>query len=137
MRRRAAILYGCLMGYGGQVIASRSVGTPLVEDGDRLSHALEGILAFIERAYPSSERQPFEALDHGPVRVLVERGRFCMLILVVDSHEDASLRQGMREILASFEERNEASLREGTYDRRLTKDGRESLTTVSNLVKVF
>lgn len=133
----AVILYGCLMGYGGQVIASRSVGRSFGEDGDRLSNALEGILTFVDEAYPASSREPFEALDHGPVRILMERGRFSMLILVIQGREDSGLREGMREILERFEERNEAPLGQGDYGPQLRQDGHDSLTTASHLTNVF
>ncbi|MEE9593758.1 MAG: hypothetical protein V3W28_09280 [Thermoplasmata archaeon] len=133
----SAILYSCLMGYGGDLIASRSLENRLEGDGDRLSIALQTILNFVERAYPSSGQTPFEALDHGPVRVLVEKGKFCLLILVIEGKEDEALREGMHEILARFEERNEPDLAEGTLRGRLRRDGQESLSTASNLMKVF
>ena len=137
MPQGAAILYGCLMGYGGQVIASHDLGSPLVENGDRLSGAVESIVDFVERTYPSSRREPFEALDHGPVRVLVDRGSFCMLILIIEGHEDEALREGMRQILEGFEERNGSDLEEGTFGKRTRRDGRDALATASNLMKVF
>jgi hypothetical protein len=133
----SAVLYGCLMGYGGALIASRSLGVRLGGDGDRLSTALQTILNFVERAYPSSGQTPFEALDHGPVRVLVEKGQFCMLILVIEGREDEALREGMHEIIARFEERNQLDLAEGTLRGRLRRDGQESLSTASNLMKVL
>lgn len=119
------------------MIASRSLGSSLVEDGDRLSYALEGILEFVEQAYPSARWEPFEALDHGPVRVLVEKGRFCMLVLVIEGKDDEALREGMHEILEQFEERNKTELAQGALGRRLRRDGRDSLSTASNLMKVF
>lgn len=133
----AAILYGCLMGYGGQLIASRSLGNRLEGDGDRLSTALQAILNFVEQAYPSAGQTPFEALDHGPVRVLVEKGQFCMLILVIEGREDEALRGGMQEILERFEERNEPALARGALGGHVRQDGRESLSIASNLMKVF
>jgi hypothetical protein len=137
MPQGAAILYGCLMGYGGQLIASHDLGSPLVENGDRLSGAVESIVDFVERTYPTSLSEPFEALDHGPVRVLVDKGTFCMLILIIEGHEDEALREGMRQILEGFEERNEADLAAGVFGSRVRSDGRNALAAASNLMKVF
>ncbi len=135
--RGAAILYGCLLRYGGPLLASHSLGSPLVENGDRFSSAMESILEFVERSYPISRREPFEALDHGPVRVLVDKGRFYMLIVIVEGHEDDALREGMWEILGGFEERNESDLAEGAFGSRMRRDGRDALAAASNLMKVF
>lgn len=137
MPKWTTILYGCLTAYGGEVIASHSIGSSLEADGDRLPYTLEAILKFVDRAYPSTHWEPFEALDHGPVRILIEKGRFTMLILVIEGQEDTALREGMREILQRFEDRNEAGLGRGTLDRRLREDGQNSLATASNLIKVF
>ena len=137
MPQRAAILYGCLMRYGGQLIASHNLGSPLAENGDRLSRSMESILEFVERSYPISPRESFEALDHGTVRVLVNRGKFCLLIVIIEGHEDDALREGMREILEGFEERNELDLAEGAVGSRMRRDGRDALAAASNLMKVF
>ena len=137
MPQGAPILYGCFMGYEGQMIASHNLGSPLVENGDRLSTAMASILEFVERSYPTTQREPFEALDHGPIRVLVDKGKFCMLILIVEGHEDEGLRQGMREILEGFEERNGSDLEAGAIGGRMRKDGQDTLFTAANLMKVF
>ncbi len=137
MPQGAPILYGSLMVYGGQVIASHNLGNPLVENGDRLSTAMGSILDFVERAYPTTQSEPFESLDHGPIRVLVDRGKFCMLILIVEGHEDERLRQRMREILEGFEERNGTDLKGGAIGSRMRKDGQDTLSTAANLMKVF
>ncbi|MCJ2531995.1 MAG: hypothetical protein LN413_06835 [Candidatus Thermoplasmatota archaeon] len=137
MPQSAPILYGCLMGYGGQVIVSHNLGSPLVEDGDRLSTAMAPILEFVERSYPTTQSELFEALDHGPIRVLAHKGKFCTLILIVEGHEDEGLRQGMQEILERFEERNESDLREGAIGGRMRKDGQDTISIATNLMKVF
>ncbi|MFQ5918428.1 MAG: hypothetical protein ACE5I4_00090 [Thermoplasmata archaeon] len=119
------------------MIASHNLGSPLVENGDRLSGAMESILGFVEQTSPSSRREPFKALDHGPVRILAQKGTFCMLILIIVGHEDEALRQGMRQILNGFEDRNGSDLAAAAFGSRTQRDGRDALATVSNLMKVF
>ncbi|MFQ5985960.1 MAG: hypothetical protein ACE5KQ_01200 [Thermoplasmata archaeon] len=137
MPRGAVILYGCLMGYGGKVIASHNLGGSLEEDADRFSNAVTSVLDFVERTYPSSQPEPFEVLDHGAVRVLVEKGRYCMLILIIEGKEDEALREGIREILERFEARNGAGLAQDALGHRIRRDGRDSLSMAANLMKVF
>ncbi len=136
MPQGAPILDGCFMGCGGQVIASHNLGSPWVETGDCLSTAMASILEFVERSYPTTQREPFEPLDHGPSRVLVDAGKFCMLILIVEGHEDEGLRQGMREILEGCEERHGSDLREGATGGRMRKDGQDTPSTAASPMKV-
>ncbi|MFQ5552640.1 MAG: hypothetical protein ACE5EW_02855 [Thermoplasmata archaeon] len=137
MSRGAVILYGCLVGYGRQVIASHNPRGSSGEVADQLSNAVESILDFVERTYPSAQREPFEVLDHGGVRVLVEKGQFCMLILVIEGREDEALREGIREILERFEARNGSGLARGALGNRIRRDGQDSLSMAANLTKVF
>ena len=84
---------------------------------------MESILEFVERSHPISRHEPFEALDYGPVRVLMNKGNFSMLIVNIEGHEDDALREGLREILEGFEERNESDLAEGAVRSRMRRDG--------------
>ena len=137
MPQGAVVLYGCLMGYGGRVIASHDLGSRLVENGDQLSSALESILEFVERTSPTTPATRFEALDHGPIRVLVDKGIHSMLILIIEGQEDEALRQRMRQILQGFDGRYATDLAEGDLGRRLRRDGRDAIATAANLTKVF
>ncbi|MEE9163442.1 MAG: hypothetical protein V3U17_01420 [Thermoplasmata archaeon] len=67
----------------------------------------------------------------------MDKGKFCMLILIVEGHEAEGLHQGMREILEGSEERHGSDLKEGAPGGRMRKDGQDTLSTAANPMKVF
>jgi hypothetical protein len=114
LRRLAAsrqdILQAFLVYRGGTLIASRSrKGKPSV-DSDVFTAVLEALQQFMHRSFPLLGPGWLGAIDHGDVKILVERGEHCFLALVTAGPEHDILRGEMRDALSRFEARNRAAL---------------------------
>ncbi len=105
-RSNDEILHTFLVYHGGSLIASRSLEGQSVPDEDIFSAVLEAIQTFIKVTIPPFGRGWLDAIDHGDLKILTERGEYCLLVLVTTGREDDLLRGEMRDVLGRFEERN-------------------------------
>lgn len=97
------VLHSFLVGEGGILLASRDLSTRPAVDEDVFSAALEAIQHFMRVTFPVMEGRQLRTLGYEDFRILIEKGRHCCLVLVVEGAEPERWRSRMREALHRFE----------------------------------
>lgn len=137
IKSRGQVLHAFLVYHGGSLIASRSLeGHPAVDE-DIFSAVLEAIQRFIKVSFPALGSGWLDAIDHGELKILLERGEHCFLVLVTTGREDDLLRGEMKDVLARFEERNAARLENWNGDPEELVGAREAVNLFFDMTKVF
>lgn len=108
--RRYEIKGAYLIYMDGTLIASKSVFPKVGVDLDIFSATLDVIQNFMRTSFPYLSGKWLKAIDHGDMRIIIERGKHVYLALVLTGEENDLLRREMTDIIASFEERNESTL---------------------------
>ncbi|MCJ2520643.1 MAG: hypothetical protein LN412_06845, partial [Candidatus Thermoplasmatota archaeon] len=113
---RCEIIHVFLVYIGGSLIASRSLEGQTVPDEDIFSAVLEAIQRFVKITIPAFGKGWLDAIDHGTLKILLERGKYCFLVLVTTGNQDDQLRGEVRDVLRRFEERNVEGLEQWNGD---------------------
>lgn len=137
VRARGQVLHAFLVYHGGSLIASRSLTVNPALDEDIFSAVLEAIQRFIKVTFPGLSTGWLDAIDHGDLKILLERGRHCFLVLVTTGREDDLLRGEMKDVLSRFEERNAGRLEDWSGDPQDLVGAREVVNLFFDLSKVF
>jgi len=90
----------------GTLIVSRSSVTEMKVDKDIFSATLDVIQNFMRASFPDLSGKWLKSIDQGDLRILIERGRFTFLAVVIKGEGTDILRRQMKDILATFETRN-------------------------------
>lgn len=94
----------------GTLIVSRSTMTEMKVDKDIFSATLDVIQNFMRTSFPTLSGKWLKTIEQGDLKILIERGRFTFLALVIKGEENDILRRQMKDILATFETKNDARL---------------------------
>ena len=94
----------------GTLIASKISRGDAEIDKDLFSATLDVIQNFMRTSFPILKGTSLRTIEHGEYRVLIERGRYCYLTVVLSGEENDLLRRHMRDALLEFEARNQEIL---------------------------
>lgn len=134
---RHQILHAFLVYQGGSLIVSRSRIGQAVPDDDIFAAVLEAMQRFVRISVPALGGSWLDAIDHGDLKILLERGRHCFLVLVTTGREDDLLRGELRDVLTRFEERNAMRLENWNGDPDELRGGRDAVNFFFDMDKVF
>ncbi len=114
MRRFKARKYtmhsGFLVFNDGTLVGSASRGGTAEIDRDLFSATLDVIQNFMRTSFPIFAGKSLKTIAHGDLKILLERGKYCYLAVVLEGEENDLLRRQMRDELLEFEERNRLAL---------------------------
>lgn len=132
---RGDVLQVFLVHKSGTILVSQArEGNPPL-DGAILLDVLGVFHEFMERAFPLAGGW-VDAIEHGNVKILVERGQHCLLALVTAGRENDVLRGQMRDVLRGFEARNAQALRP-PFDPGHLEGGEDALGVFFGTTPVF
>ncbi len=134
--RKNDVLHAFLVYSGGSLIASRGLDGLPVADEDIFSAVLEAIQSFVKVSLPAFDGW-LNAIDHGDLKLLAERGTHCFLVLATSGREDDLLRGEMRDVLSRFEERNVEALARWDGDPDSLKGAQEVVSFFFEMHRVF
>ncbi|NIN69536.1 MAG: hypothetical protein GTO63_33615 [Anaerolineae bacterium] len=134
---RHQILHAFLVYQGGSLIASRSAVGQSVPDDDIFAAVLEAIQRFMKVSLPTFGGSWLDAIDHGDLKILLERARHCFLVLVTTGREDDLLRGELRDVLTRFEERNTVELDDWKGDPEELEGARDAVNFFFDMDRVF
>ncbi|HLE45888.1 MAG TPA: hypothetical protein VI915_02720 [Thermoplasmata archaeon] len=95
----------------GTLIASRGREGAAGLDRDLFSATLDVIQNFMRTSFPFLRGTSLRTIEHGSYRILIERGKWCYLTVVLSGEENDLLRRQMRDLLREFEQTNADILR--------------------------
>lgn len=109
--RRYDIKSAFLVYEDGTLISSyaKEAGTSI--DQDLFSATLDVIQNFMRTSFPILKGTSLRTIEHGDLRIIIERGRRCYLTVVLEGEENDLLRRQMRDEVLTFEDANEPILR--------------------------
>lgn len=90
---------------GTMVAALRRPGTQMVDE-DLIGGTLDTIQNYLRFTFPSRAGGGLRAIAHGDHLLLIEKGRWTSLTLLLKGEESDPLRRRMRDAVREFEERN-------------------------------
>lgn len=94
----------------GTLIVSRSSMTEMKVDRDIFSATLDVIQNFMRTSFPYLSGKWLTTIEQKNLKILIERGNFTFLALVIKGEETDILRRQMKDLLATFETKNGESL---------------------------
>ncbi len=114
MKRWKSRQYNVLGAYivyeNGTLIASRTSYEDERVDSDIFSATLDAIQTFMKTSFPHLLGKTLKRIEHGDVRILIERGRHSYLSLVIEGEDTDTLWIRMKELIENFESANLARL---------------------------
>jgi len=108
--RRYVIQSAFLVYNDGTLIGSVSRQGQGDMDRDLFSATLDVIQNFMRTSFPLLRGKSLKTIEHGDLRIIIERGRLSYIAVVLDGEENDLLRRQMRDELQQFEEANKAVL---------------------------
>lgn len=116
MRRWKSSRYDVLGAYivyaNGTLIASKTSYDDENVDHDIFSATLDAIQSFMKTSFPYLLGKSLKRIEHGDVEILIERGRYSYLALVIKGEDTDTLWIKMRELIENFEAANVTKLAE-------------------------
>ncbi len=110
-RRRLDLLNAFLIYGNGTLIASKGKeGVDQKIDDDIFGATLDAIQSFMKTSFPYLVGKWLRTVEHGDMRIIIERGQHCYLALVIQGVESDFLRRQMIEALNTFEARNRSKI---------------------------
>ncbi len=79
-------------------------------DEDIFSATLDAIQTFMRTSFPLLLGKTLRRIEHGDVKILIERGRRSYLAVIIQGHDSDTLWIKMREAVERFEATNELTL---------------------------
>jgi len=104
--RRYTIRSGLLVYNDGTLIGSLSISGEAEMDRDLFSATLDVIQNFMRTSFPLLRGKSLKTIEHGDLKILIERGKYCYVATVLEGEENDLLRRQMRDELQAFEEEN-------------------------------
>jgi len=120
---RYEVLATYLVHADGTLIVSRSSMTEMKVDKDIFSATLDVIQNFMRTSFPSLGGKWLTKIEQKDLKILIERGKFTFLALVIKGEENDILRRQMKDILATFETKNGESL---THWRGIAQEAQDT-----------
>jgi hypothetical protein len=108
--RRYELREAYLIFNDGTLIASKVRLGDAELDKDIFSATLDVIQNFMRTSFPVLKGTSLRTIEHGDYRILIERGRYCYLTVVLVGEENDLLRRQMRDALLEFESLNQQTL---------------------------
>ncbi|HEY5539340.1 MAG TPA: hypothetical protein VIL58_07360, partial [Thermoplasmata archaeon] len=110
--RRYDIKSAFLVFHDGTLIGSfvKEPGTTI--DQDLLAATLDVIQNFMRTSFPILQGTSLKTIEHGSLKIIIERGRRCYLTVVLEGEENDLLRRQMRDEVLAFESANDQVLRD-------------------------
>ncbi len=90
----------------GTLIGSKTVPEEEMIDADSFSATLDVIQNFMRTSFPTLKGKWLKSIRHGDYTLVLERGRYAYLTLVIAGSENDELRRRMIEHLETFEDAN-------------------------------
>ena len=118
----------------GVLIHSSDVWQAVGVDADLFGATLNVIQNFIQTSFPSLGAPGLSSLAFGNRTLLIEKGRFTYLVLVLAGQEDEILRWTLRDVLREFEARNADVLRDWSGRPEDAAGAEEMLSGLVSLV---
>jgi len=109
-RHRVEVMAAYLMYEDGTIIQSKSTSPRDSMESDLLPKTLDIVQSFVRTSFPLISGRWLKAIDHGDMRIVVERGEHTCLALVLAGRENELLRRQMRDVLIAFESKNNLNL---------------------------
>lgn len=106
-RKQFELVDAFLIYENGTLIASRGKeGEAQLMDDDIFGATLDAIQSFMKTSFPYLVGKWLRTVEHGDMRIILERGQYSYLALVIRGMESDFLRRQMIEALHLFEEKN-------------------------------
>lgn len=131
------ILHAFLIYHGGSLIAHRSLEGEAVPDEDIFSAVMEALQQALKASVPRLGRAWLDAIHQGGLKILMERGAYCFIVLVTTGREDDLLRGEMHDLLDRFERRNATALQDWKGDPDGLAGRQETVDFFFELNRVF
>lgn len=90
----------------GTLIASRVKSGEKIVDTDLFSATLDVIQNFMRTSFPGLRGKWLRTIAHGDHTIVMERGRYAYLTVLLEGEEADQLRRQMRDLLLEFESKN-------------------------------
>jgi hypothetical protein len=90
----------------GTLIGSKARPGETVIDQDLFTATLDVIQNFMRTSFPMLRGKSLSAIRQGPFTLVMERGRYGYLTVILEGEESDQLRRQMRDLLLAFEDRN-------------------------------
>ncbi|MEE9593672.1 MAG: hypothetical protein V3W28_08850 [Thermoplasmata archaeon] len=114
MRKWKSTRYNVLGVYiiyeNGTLIASRTNYEDQAIDDDIFGATLDAIQTFMRTSFPALLGKSLRRIEHGDVKILVERGRYCYVAAIIEGEDTDTLWITMKESVERFERTNEPVL---------------------------
>jgi len=128
--RRYVIQSVMLLYNNGLVMRSSSRQAEGETDRDLLGATLDVIQNFMRTSFPLLRGKSLKTIEHGDVRIIIERGRFCYIAVILEGEESDLLRRQMRDELEQFEAANRGALVAWRGDPTETVGGEQMLSRI-------
>ncbi len=110
-KARAYEVHNAFLVYeNGTLIASRSEEDESKVDKDIFTATLDAIQSFMRTSFPLLRGKWLKTIEHGSVKILLERGQRVYLAVVIAGEENDQLRSVMRAVVNAVESKNVATL---------------------------
>ncbi len=104
--RRYDVLGAYIVYANGTLIASKTSYDDEDVDHDIFSATLDAIQTFMKTSFPYLLGKTLRRIEHGDVKILIERGRYSYLALVIRGEDTDTLWIRMNELIGNFETAN-------------------------------
>ncbi len=94
----------------GTLIISKSNFSEMKVDKDIFTATLDVIQNFMKTSFPYLSGKWLKTIDHGDMKILLERGKYTFLVVVIKGEENDILRRQMKDLLSTFEAKNAEKL---------------------------
>ncbi len=108
--RQYEVLGAYIVYENGTLIASRTSYEDERVDHDIFSATLDAIQTFMKTSFPYLLGKTLKRIEHGDVKILIERGRHSYLSLVIAGEDTDTLWIRMKELIENFEAANPTQL---------------------------
>jgi hypothetical protein len=92
--------------YDGTLIGSKTVPEEQMIDADSFSATLDVIQNFMRTSFPTLRGKWLQSIRHGDYTLVMERGRYAYVTVVLGGQENDQLRRQIIQQLQGFEEKN-------------------------------
>ncbi len=130
--RQAFLVY-----QNGTLIASVSKAEGTAVDQDIFTATLDAIQTFMRTSFPVLRGKWLKTIEHGDVKILLERGQTVYLAVIISGEENDELRRMMRDALNALEIQNSATLMDWSGIPDEVKGAKAALGTLFKREVVF
>ena len=88
----------------GRVIAHAGLDEEVGLDEDIIGSMLQALQDFVAESFQTDEGEPLRRLEHGNLLLIIERGKNCVLVLVVKGQERPEVRTQLKTFITDIEQ---------------------------------